>query len=75
MGEGPIQPVTIDTILNNKGLNIGDGLNFVSLRVNRPLVEENLNHVAARSLLVDIRTYLMNYIDILRHKRKKPRNT
>ena len=25
-----IQPVTIDTMLNNNGLNIGDGLNFVT---------------------------------------------
>ena len=24
-----IQPITIDTMLNNNGLNIGDGLNFV----------------------------------------------
>ena len=29
MGDGPIQPVTIDTILNNSQLNMGDGLNFV----------------------------------------------
>ena len=33
MGLSPIQPViqplTIDTMLNNKELNIGDGLNFV----------------------------------------------
>ena len=40
MGDGPIQPIiqpiTIDTMLNNNGLNIGDGLN--SLRVNRPLM-------------------------------------
>ena len=34
IGDGPvepvIQPVTIDTMLNNNGLNIGDGLNFVT---------------------------------------------
>ena len=34
MGDGPIQPVyqpaTIDTMLNNNGLNISDGLNFVT---------------------------------------------
>ena len=34
MGDGPIQPVyqsiAIDTMLNNNGLNIGDGLNFVT---------------------------------------------
>ena len=40
MGDGPIQPIiqpiTIDTMLNNNGLSIGDGLN--SLRVNRPLM-------------------------------------
>ena len=32
MGDGPnypdIQTVTIDTMLNNNGLNIGDGVNF-----------------------------------------------
>ena len=34
MGDGPIQPVIqpipIETMLNNKGLNIGDGLNFIT---------------------------------------------
>ena len=34
MGPSPIlseiQPITIDTMLNNNGLNIGDGLNFVT---------------------------------------------
>ena len=34
MGDGPIQPiiqpVTFDTMLNNNGLNIGDGLYFVT---------------------------------------------
>ena len=39
MGDGPIQPViqpiTIDTMLNNNRLNIGDGLNL--LRMNKAL--------------------------------------
>ena len=30
MGGGPIQPITIDTMLNNNMLNIGDGLYFVT---------------------------------------------
>ena len=34
MGDRPIepviQPVTIDTMLNNNGMNLGDGLNFVT---------------------------------------------
>ena len=34
MGDGPIQsniqPITIETTLNNNGLNIGDWLNFVT---------------------------------------------
>ena len=31
MSDGPIiQRITIDTMLNNNGLNIGDGLNFVT---------------------------------------------
>ena len=34
MGDGPIYPdiqtVTIDTMLSNNGLNIGDGVNFVT---------------------------------------------
>ena len=34
MGDGPIQsiiqPVTIDTMLNNNGMNIGDRFNFVT---------------------------------------------
>ena len=30
MGDGPIQPVTIDTMPNSNGLFIGDGLNFVT---------------------------------------------
>ena len=28
MGDGPIQPVIIDTMQNNNGLNIGKGLNI-----------------------------------------------
>ena len=39
MGDEPIlpviQPVTINTMRNNNGPNIGDGLN-ISLRVNAP---------------------------------------
>ena len=34
IGDGPIQvviqPITIDTMLNNNELNIGDGLNFIT---------------------------------------------
>ena len=30
MGDRPIQPITIDTMLNNNGLNIGGRLNFVT---------------------------------------------
>ena len=30
MGDGPVQPVSIDTMLNNNGLNVGEGLNFVT---------------------------------------------
>ena len=34
MDDGPIQaiiqPITIDTMLNNNGLNFGDGLNFIT---------------------------------------------
>ena len=36
MGDGPIQPiiqpVTFDTMLNNNGLNVGDGLYFVTYK-------------------------------------------
>ena len=28
MGDGPIKPVTIDTMLNCNVLNVGEGLNF-----------------------------------------------
>ena len=46
MADRPIQPViqlvTIDTMLNSSGLNIGDGLNFVTheqtLRVVGPFI-------------------------------------
>ena len=30
MGDRPILPITIDTMLNNNGLNLGDGLNFIT---------------------------------------------
>ena len=52
MGDGPIQPfiqpVTIETMLNNNGSNIGDGLNFItSERSLRPVVSKILCFNAA----------------------------
>ena len=42
MGPSPnqtvIQPVTIDTMLNNNGLNIGNGLNFVICEQGREIL-------------------------------------
>ena len=32
MGLSPIQPIKNNTMLNNNGMNIGDGLNFVTCK-------------------------------------------
>ena len=46
MGLSPImpeiRPVTIDTMLNNSGLNIGDGLNFVMCEQTFNLLSQGL---------------------------------
>ena len=46
MGPSPIQPViqpvTINTMLNNNGLNIGNGLNFITCgQTSTPYAKEN----------------------------------
>ena len=48
-----VQPITIDTVLNNNGLNFGDGLNFVMCKQTFSIMKDIVNDKKGQNIVND----------------------
>ena len=57
-----IQPITIDTMLNNKGLNFGDGLNFVTCKQTFSIMNDIVNDKKDHNIVNDSFAHKQAYL-------------